>query len=134
MKKLIFLLASLLIASTAYAGNPAKIGFMAYSTVSTTPVQCGVFGMLKSLARDDQGVPIQGFAPNPALSRTYNIGWKKGSFANYSTDAVRAVSFSCRLQPLTAATASTAVRVKVFMNGVETHFLTLSEGTIFIGQ
>jgi hypothetical protein len=35
---------------------------------------------------------------------------------------------------LTAATASTAVRVKVFMNGVETHFLTMSEGTIFIGQ
>jgi hypothetical protein len=129
MKTLITIL-SLMIAASAFAAPPSKVGFRSYSTAVST--QCAVFGMKQTLTRDDNGVAIQHFAPNPNLSRTYTLGNK--GYANYSTNGVKMIRFTCRITPLTAATASTAVRVKVFMDAVETHFLTLSDGDLVVSQ
>ena len=130
MKKFLFTIALSLIAVSAYAATPGKIGFRSYSTAVST--QCTVFGMRQTLTRDDNGIAIQHFAANPTLSRTYTLGTK--GFANYSTNFVKMIRFSCRITPLTAATTSTAVRVKVFMDAVETHFLTLSDGDLVVSQ
>jgi hypothetical protein len=131
--KTLFLVSALIvsIASLSFAGTPQKIGFRAYSSATST--QCGIFGMKQTLTRDDNNVPIQIFSPSPELSRTITLGNK--GFGTYSTAiGARAIMFTCRLTPVLASTASTAVRVKVFMNAVETHFLTMSEGTLVIGQ
>lgn len=115
----------LAISAAAFAGTPQKIGFRAYS--SATQTECGVFGSTGTLSRDDNGVAIQTLTPAAGNSRTLLLGTK--GFKNYSTNAVRMVTFTCR-----SYGTSTAASVKVFLNGTETHFLTLSSGTFAIGQ
>ena len=115
-----------LTATAAFAASPFKIGFRAYS--SATQVQCTVFGSAYTLPRDNNGTTVQGFAPSPAFSRSYTLGTK--GFSSYSTNlGQRGVQFTC-----TTVGASTAQPVKLFLNGVETYFLTLSSGTIWINQ
>lgn len=115
----------LCITTLAFANNPTKIGFRAYS--SQTGTTCTVFGMGGELARDDNQIIMQGFAPQPAYSRTFALGTK--GMSNYSTNRVRGVKFTC----VTTGT-STASPTKVFMSGVETYFLTLSSDTLYVGQ
>ena len=125
-------------AAFAYAGSMTKLGFRAYS--SANQVECGVFGMSKKLKTDavgGQASIIQGFSPDDLYSRTLSLGTK--GFANYSTSTLAgkmnltAVAWTCRI----VATASNLylhdiIPVKVYLNGVETYFLTLGSGS-FVG-
>jgi len=122
MKRLLgyALLSLILFALSSPALAIDKLGFRKYSTA--TPATCTVWGMGKQLPILD-GTRVQGFSPNPNLSRAYNLGTK--GMANYSTQSVGAVKYSC------ATAAGVAVDVKVFMNGVETYFLTNSADTLF---
>lgn len=117
---LLLVTAGILAAATS---DPEKIGFRAYS--SATSVTCQVFGQPRYLARDSNNQVIQEFAPTSAYSRTYLLGTK--GFGNYSTIVIKQLRFTC-----TTTGASTAARVKVFLSGVESYFLTLSEGTFAI--
>jgi len=118
--------------SFAAATDIYKIGFRAYSSPAIK--ECGAFGMAAGLKKDGgiDKTPIQGFSPDPTYSRTFNIGTK--GFANYSTVypgnvKLTAMQFTCRL----IGTDSTQ-SVKVFLNDIETHFLTLSVGEIIVGK
>jgi hypothetical protein len=126
MKRLI--LAILLVAitaSTALADRPDKIGFRAYSSASS--ITCGVFGGKAVLTKDTNGHPIQGHAPNTTYARTYLLGTK--GFVNHSTAGQASVAFTC-----TVTGSTTTAPVKVFMNGVETYFLTTDKDIYVIGQ
>jgi len=126
MKKLI-LLALLLITFTAtsYAARPEKYGFRAYSTA--TPVTCTVFGGKALLTKDRNGYPIQGHAPDTSYSRSYSLGTK--GFANHSTAGQMSFTFTC-----VNTGTSTEIPVKVFMDGIETYFLTMDSYTFVVGQ
>lgn len=124
MKKLALMMI-LLFASTAMAAPPAKYGFRAYSSADI--VKCGVFGQT-SLKRNITDVTaVQGFGADPEHSRIYTLGTK--GFANRSTAGLTAISFTC-----TISGTSTTAPVKVFMDGVETYFLTLDNGTFVTGR
>ena len=123
MKKIVLLL--LLVAVPAWAGNITKIGFRAYSSASQ--VECGVFGGFGLMPKDANGNVIQNFMPDDTYSRTLSLGTK--GFANYSTPGRGNVAWTCRVKD-----TSSPVAVKVFLNGVETHFLTLDTGSFAIGR
>lgn len=122
MKKLLVIILTLALVSPALAVPTVKVGFRAYSSAASKT--CAVFGMEKSLATNTDGIPVQGFTPDPTFSRTLTLGTK--GFANYSTTKVRAIKFSCR-----QTSTNTTEAVKVFLNGVETHFLTV-DSDIFV--
>lgn len=123
MKKLILIALAVLIALPAYAASTTKVGFRAYS--SATSKTCAVFGMERLLTKDLNQNTIQGFAPDAAYSRTITLGTK--GFGNYSTNSVRAIKFNCR-----QTSTNTTEAVKVFLNGTETHFLTLDSDILII--
>lgn len=130
MKKLAALIVVLLLPTFALASVPSKIGFRAIS--SAYSVTCGVFGQGAKLRREIQdsrisAAPIQGFAPDPTKSRIYTLGTK--GFANYSTNGLIAARWTCNITGTTATN-----NVKVFMDGVETYFLTTSGDTFIMGQ
>lgn len=127
MKKLIILtiLTILAIACTANADTPAKYGFRAISSASS--VTCGVFGSRQLLGKDSNGYPAQGHAPDTTYRRMYVLGTK--GFANHSTNGQLSFKFTC-----TVTGTSTAAPVKVFMDGVETYFLTTDSDTYVIGR
>lgn len=122
-----FVVLALMSCDVVYAGwATSKISFKAYST--QTAVECGVFGMKRELPRmGDSRDVAQGFYPDPNLSRTMTLGTK--GMANYSTLYTGAVSWTCR-----NTNTNTLVKVKVMLNAVQTHFLTMDSGTWFIGQ
>jgi len=129
MKKLLIACLILATAVPAMAVSPHKVGFRAYSTA--TPAECAVFGMTGELPRASNSRDVmQQFSPDPSLARTFSLGTK--GFANYSVRAlnVGAITWDCR----SASATATKVKVKVFMNGVETHFLSVDSGTWFMGQ
>lgn len=125
MKKFI-VLCLILIPTLALATSTSKLGFRAYST--PTSVECGVKGA-DTLVYGPGSHPYQGFAPDADFDRTLTLGTK--GMANYSTTLggrrLGAVKFTCR-----NVGTSTAARVKVFLNGVETHFLTVSDDIFYI--
>lgn len=129
MKKLIFLTLAAILAACVpmgvQAAAPAKYGFRAIS--SATIVKCGVFGSRQLLGKDSNGHPIQGHAPDTTYSRMYTLGTK--GFANHSTFGQVSFKFTC-----TASGTSTTVPVKVFMDGVETYYLTTDSDTYVIGR
>lgn len=118
-------LALLLIATTAFAAPPAKYGFRAISSASN--VTCGVFGGKALLNRDANKNVIQGHAPDTNHRRMLSLGTK--GYANYSTAGQSSFAFTC-----VATGTGTAVPVKVFMDDVETYFLTVDSGIYVIGQ
>lgn len=126
MKRLIPIVgAVMMMATTANAAKITSLGFRAYT--SATSVDCGIFGTNQIMPKDYNGVVIQNVSPDPSLSRTAVLGTK--GFYNYSTLNVTNVTFTCR-----KTGTSEPISVKVFMNAVETHFLTLDSGTITIGR
>jgi len=118
-------LALILIATTAIAAPPAKYGFRAISSASV--VKCGVFGQTALKRNVTDITAIQGFGADPEHSRIYTLGTK--GFANRSTAGLAAMSFTC----VVSGTATTAP-VNVFMDGVETYFLTTDAATFVIGK
>jgi hypothetical protein len=123
-------------AAFAYAGQMTKLGFRAYSSASQ--IECGVFGMNQKLKTDAVGGAsgvIQGFSPDDKYSRNLSLGTK--GFVNYSTlygkTNLTAIAFTCRIVATSANSyAHDITPVKVYLNGVETYFLTLGTGQ-FIG-
>jgi len=123
MKTLI--LAILLIASNAFAAPPAKYGFRAISSASS--VTCGIFGQTALKRNTTDSILVQGFGADTDKSRIYTLGTK--GFANRSTAGLAAIAFTC----VTTGTG-TAAPVKVFMDGVETYYLTVDSGIYVIGR
>lgn len=124
MKKfIVFVL--LVSASTTFAAAPTKYGFRAISSASQ--VRCGVFGGKSILNKDSNGNVIQGHAPDTEYSRSYLLGTK--GFANHSTAGQASVAFTCVVDG-----TSTTAPVKVFMNGIETYYLTTDTDTFVIGR
>jgi hypothetical protein len=130
MKLITTLIIITLFAATSFAQTPfTKLGFKAYSTQAGTT--CTVFGSDINMGLDTRNGYTQAFKPDPGLSRSLNLGTK--GFANYSTQY--SAANSKKYQPMqiwftcTATGASTAAPVKVYLNGVQTYFLTLSSGT-----
>lgn len=123
--KTFFTLALLLVATAAIAAPPAKYGFRAISSASQ--VKCGVFGQTALKRNTTDVTAVQGFGADPEHSRIYTLGTK--GFANRSTAGLAAISFTC----VVSGTA-TAAPVKVFMDGVETYFLTTDSATYIIGR
>jgi len=122
MKRILIAIALLAVSATqVFAVTTTKLGFGAYST--QTPVTCTVFGTDKLANVSGTQVPI--FAPKSDFSRTYSLGTK--GMANYSTLAVKVAKFVC-----VNTGTSTPVNVKVFLNGIETYFLTTSSDTFGI--
>lgn len=122
MKRILTAIALLAVSATqVFATTTTKIGFRAYST--QTPVTCNIFATDKLANVSGTQVPI--FAPKSDFSRSYSLGTK--GMANYSTLKVRAVKYSC-----VNTGTSTLVNVKVFLNGIETYFLTASSDTFGI--
>ena len=131
MKRIILAALLLVVPALCFATDLVKIGFRAYSSAAATPTECGVFGMGDHMRVDAVGkIPIQAFVPDPDYSRTLSLGTK--GYANYSTvyagRRLTAIQFTCR----TVGT-SVPVPVKVYLNGVETYFLTLDKGEYPIG-
>lgn len=126
MKTLLAILAVMIFAIPALATSTSKFSFRAYT--SATPVDCGVKGST-TLVYGPGSHPYQGFAPDSAFDRTLTLGTK--GMANYSTTLggkkLGQVKFTCRVTATGAA-----ARVKFFLNGVETHFLTLSDGDFVV--
>lgn len=110
---------------TAGAASPTSFGFRAFSSASQ--VRCTVFGQSLWLHTDSNSKEIQAFAPNTLKSRSYLLGTK--GFANHSTLNQVAISFTC-----TVDGTPTAAPVKVFMNGIETYYLTTDKDTFVIGR
>lgn len=130
MKRLCLLISVLLLAAPLHAASTTKVGFLAYSTASSK--SCGVKGMKRLVFTAVNGVqPYQGFAPDSDFDRTVTLGTK--GFGNYSTTLggkkVGAIKFTCRVTG-----SSTLEPVKVYLNGVQTHFLTLDSDTWVIDQ
>lgn len=123
--KIIAAILTLFIAVPAFGDAPSKYGFRAISSASI--VKCGVFGSRQLLGKDANGYPIQGHAPDTTYSRIYTLGTK--GFANHSTAGQASFRFTC-----TVSGAGTAAPVKVFMNGVETYYLTTDSDTFVIGR
>jgi len=123
MKTIITLI--LLTATSAFADTPTKYGFRAISSASS--VTCAVFGSKNVLNKDANGYPIQSTAPDTTYSRMYLLGTK--GFANHSTANQASFRFTCMVTG-----TSTTAPVKVFMNGVETYYLTLDTGAFVIGR
>lgn len=118
-------LAFILIATAALAAPPTKYGFRAIS--SSSQVKCGVFGQTAIKRNTTDITGIQGFGADPENSRIYTLGTK--GFANRSTAGLMAISFTC----VVSGTATPAP-VKVFMDGIETYFLTTDAATFIIGR
>lgn len=116
MKTLLTIFA-LLIALPSFAADLTKLGFRAYST--PTPVTCTVFAHADKQKTDN------------FTTRAYSLGNK--GFGNFSTVMSSGrwnnITFTC-----VDTGTSTARRVKVFFNAVETHFLTLDTSTIYSGR
>jgi hypothetical protein len=119
-----------LIASTAFAVTPfTKLGFLAYSTAAGTT--CTVFASSDKLPVDPRGNYVQAIKPDANLSRSFNL--KTKGFANYST--TYGYPANSDVQPMqftftcTVTNSSTLAPVKVYLNGIQTYFLTLSTGT-----
>lgn len=131
MKKLI-VLAILMMSGSVYGADMSKLGFRAYSSASSKT--CMVFGMGDRLRSDGYyKAAIQGFSPDTTYSRSYLLGTK--GFGNYSTTGytgninLTAVKFTC-----TVTGTDTAAPVKVYLNSVETYYLTTDSDTFVVGR
>lgn len=120
MKTIVAIFLVMMIASYSNAADPRRIGFKAYSSGSAKT--CAVFGMKHSLSGG-----FQGFAPYSSYSRTLSLGTK--GYANYSTLNTGAIKFTCRIGT-TNVTEPVKVQIGGFLNGVETHFLTLDRDVL----
>ena len=117
MKIISLILSLLLIPSIALAIDyPGRYGFKAYSSADAK--ECAIYGMTQNLYSN-----FDRFAPRSDFSRTLSLGTK--GYANYSTVGRGAIRFTCRVVG-TATAAAVKVQVGGFLNGAETHFLTLS--------
>jgi len=132
MKTVILAVLLIFSVSMANATDLTKVGFRAFS--SATSKTCTVFGMSDALKKDGYlKTPIQGFSPDSAYSRSYVLGTK--GFGNYSTTGytnnitLSAMKFTC-VQTGTA----TLEPVKIYLNGVETFYLTLESDTFVLGR
>jgi len=119
MRLLYTLVVLLLTQSISYAAQTVKIGFRAFG--NTTSVTCTVFGT-SMLPHNNSGTYVQVNTPDADYSRTYNLG--RAGMANYSTVGVKAVTWKC-----VNTGTKTEGGVKVFLNGLEAHALTVSEGS-----
>lgn len=122
MRVLILVVMICLITSICSATTTTKVGFAAISSSSSKT--CNVMGMKKWPLNTT--VP-QVFTPDTDLSRSYLLGTK--GYANYST--IKGTAFVVKFTCNVTGTDTTAP-VKLYLNGVQTYFLTLDQGEIGI--
>lgn len=120
MKTLIAALAILAVSSTAFAVNVdiTKVGQRAWS--SATNVTCSISGAKRLAYSDANGShPVQGHSPNASLTRVKVLGTK--GYYNYSTNLAAGDVKQAKISCYNSSTGA-AVRVKFYLNGVETYF------------
>lgn len=129
MKRIIplFILA-LLIPNFVFAARLTSFGFRAYS--SATGTTCTVLAAY-TVKKDDNGQVVEAAVFDDTLSQKFNLGTKgTGTFTMSSAGrSIVAADYTCVVTGTSSATP-----VKVFMNGIETYFLTLDRGEILSGK